>query len=152
MVVVLIKKYIIFLMQPRWEHFEHKGDVGIRGYGRTPDEAFEMAAVAMTAVITNPERIQPNQEIEISCDGSDLDILFLDFLNTIISEMDLRKMLFSKFKVQIDGLSLKAKCYGEKIDIKRHEPAVEVKAATLCELKVYQLPDSTWVAQCVLDV
>jgi SHS2 domain-containing protein len=111
-----------------------------------------MAAVAMTAVITDPARVLPKEEVEIACNADDLEILFIDFLNTVICEMDLRKMFFSKFKVKIDGNSLKAKCYGEKIDIKKHEPAVEVKAATLCELKVQQHSDSVWVAQCVLDV
>lgn len=139
-------------MQPRWEHFDHKGDIGIRGFGRNPAEAFEMAAVAMTAVITQPEHIDLQEVVEISCEADDIEILFLDFLNTIISEMDIRKMLFRKFEVSIDGNSLKAKCWGEKLNIKKHEPAVEVKAATLCELKVYQLPDSYWLAQCVLDV
>lgn len=139
-------------MHPRWEHFEHKGDVGIRGYGRTPAEAFEMAAIAMTAVITDPTRVAPTQAIEISCEACDLEILFLDFLNTVISEMDINKMLFSRFEVTIGGTSLKARCWGEKINFKKHEPAVEVKAATLCELKVNQLPDSSWMAQCVLDV
>ena len=34
---------------PRWEHFEHDADVGVRGWGNTRAEAFEQAAVAMTA-------------------------------------------------------------------------------------------------------
>ncbi|HKJ23114.1 MAG TPA: archease, partial [Gammaproteobacteria bacterium] len=40
---------------PGWEHFPHDADVGIRGTGDTPEEAFAQAAVAMTAVVTDPE-------------------------------------------------------------------------------------------------
>ena len=31
-----------------WEHFPHDADIGIRGFGATPAEAFEQAAVALT--------------------------------------------------------------------------------------------------------
>ncbi|MBT9613287.1 MAG: archease, partial [Burkholderiales bacterium] len=34
-----------------WEHFTHGADIGVRGFGNTPSEAFEQAALAMTAVI-----------------------------------------------------------------------------------------------------
>ncbi|MCX7872172.1 MAG: archease [Verrucomicrobiae bacterium] len=139
-------------MEARWEHFEHKGDIGIRGYGKTPEEAFKMAALAMTAVITDPTWITPEKTVTISSSAEDLEILFLEFLNTILFEMDTQKTLFGKFDVKIEGTNLKATCYGEKINTKKHQPAVEVKAATLCELKVEQQPDSSWIAQCVLDV
>lgn len=35
----------------RWEHFSHQADIGLRGLGATPEQAFEQAAMAMTAVI-----------------------------------------------------------------------------------------------------
>ncbi len=38
----------------RWEHFEHGADIGVRGIGPTPASAFEQAALALTAVITDP--------------------------------------------------------------------------------------------------
>jgi tRNA nucleotidyltransferase (CCA-adding enzyme) len=38
------------------------------------------------------------------------------------------------------------------VDAARHEPAVEIKAATYAELTVTQRPDGAWVAQCVVDV
>ena len=41
----------------RWEHFEHGADVGVRGIGPTPASAFEQAALALTAVITEPDAV-----------------------------------------------------------------------------------------------
>jgi len=47
------------LLQPpganmlQWEHFAHDADIGIRGWGTTPAEAFAAAALAMTAVVTD---------------------------------------------------------------------------------------------------
>ena len=42
-----------------WEHFPHQADMGIRGRGASREEAFEQAAVALTAVITDPEGVEP---------------------------------------------------------------------------------------------
>jgi len=57
--------------QADWEHFPHKADIGIRGLGPTRQRAFEQAAVALTAVITEPERIEPEQKVEITCEADD---------------------------------------------------------------------------------
>ena len=56
-------------MLPRWEHFEHDADVGVRGWGHTRAEAFEQAAVAMTAAITDPELVRPLMRVELSLPG-----------------------------------------------------------------------------------
>ncbi len=40
-----------------WEHFPHAADVGVRGFGKSAAEAFEQAARALTAVVTNAEVI-----------------------------------------------------------------------------------------------
>ena len=39
-------------MAGHWEHFPHEADIGIRGFGATPAEAFEQAALAMSAAAT----------------------------------------------------------------------------------------------------
>ena len=39
-----------------WEHFPHDADIGVRGWGATPAEAFEQAALALTAVVTHSAR------------------------------------------------------------------------------------------------
>ena len=135
-----------------WEHFSHKADMGIRGVGRKKADAFEQAALAMTAVITEPEKIEPKYKIQVSCKADDDEILFVDWLNKIIYEMDSRKMLFSRFEVKIDNGNLTATAWGEEIDSQKHRPAVEVKAATYSELRVYKDKNENWIAQCIVDV
>jgi SHS2 domain-containing protein len=66
--------------------------------------------------------------------------------------MAIRKMLFSRFKVTIQNEKLTAIATGEAIDIQKHQPAVEIKGATYTELKVQQLENGLWLAQCVVDV
>ena len=136
-----------------WEHFEHGADVGVRGVGRSPGEAFEQAAVAVTAVLCDPSVVRPAVAVSIRCANSDREILLTDWLNAVVYEMATRRMLFSRFHVEIaeDG-TLSATAAGEPVDVARHSPAVEVKGATLTELEVKRREDGLWVAQCVVDV
>lgn len=135
-----------------WEHFPHQADVGVRGLGATPESAFEQAALALTAVVTDPVGVIPAEVIELSCEAPDRELLLVDWLNALIFEMATRSMLFSRFEVCLEGGRLKAKAWGEALDSARHHPAVEVKGATYTSLEVAQQQDGTWLAQCVVDV
>jgi SHS2 domain-containing protein len=135
----------------RWEHFPHDADVGVKGFGATPAEAFEQAAQALTAVVTHAE-IKPRVQVEVTCDGPDLEILFVEWLNAIIYEMAVRSMLFSRFAVQIEDFRLKGILWGEPVDVERHAPACEPKGATYTALKVAADNNGIWSAACVVDV
>ncbi|KAB2914320.1 MAG: archease [Hyphomicrobiaceae bacterium] len=137
---------------PSWEHFAHDADIGVRGRGITPAEAFAQAALAMTAVITDPKDISPSDAVAIECEASSLDLLFYKWLNALVFEMATRGLLFGAFEVSVEGTRLTAIAHGEKVDRARHAPAVEVKGATLTELKVEHEPSGWWLAQCVVDV
>jgi tRNA nucleotidyltransferase (CCA-adding enzyme) len=138
--------------QASWEHFPHQADMGVRGIGPTKEAAFEHAALAMTAVITDPASVAPLQAVPIVCEAPDDELLLVDWLNALVYEMAMRKMLFNRFAVRINGHSLQATAWGEPVDVARHQPAVEVKGATYTELSVKQDRQGRWVAQCVVDV
>ncbi len=135
----------------RWEHFEHQADIGVRGFGTTQAEAFEQAALAMSAIVTDLPSIEPKQLINVACQDTDHELLLVDWLNALIFEMATRKMLFSRFVVKIEDGQLTARAWGESINIARHHPAVEIKGATYTELKLYQ-KQGQWIAQCIVDV
>jgi SHS2 domain-containing protein len=135
-----------------WEHFEHDADLGVRGYGMTAAEAFEQAALALSAAITDPAAIRPAETVRVECRDEDLELLFADWLNAIIYESATRNLLFGRFDVELhDGL-LTGILHGEPVDRERHQPVVEPKGATYTELRVAQQPDGRWLAQCVIDV
>lgn len=136
----------------RWEHFEHQADIGLRGYGDTPAEAFEQIAGALTAVIADPATVRPRHSVEIQCAAADEESLLVDWLNTLIYEMATRRMIFSRFAVRLEGATLQATAWGEIVQPERHRPVVEVKAATHHALAVERRPDGGWMAQCVVDV
>lgn len=136
----------------RWEHFAHEADIGVRGYGPTQAVAFEQAACAMSAVITEAERVLPHTRVNLRCSAPDPELLLFDWLNALIYTMSTRHMLFSEFKVHIDGDKLRGSARGETVDVARHEPRVEIKGATFTELRVARDSTGEWIAQCVLDV
>jgi SHS2 domain-containing protein len=137
---------------PRWEHFEHGSDIGVRGVGMTLEEAFEQAALALTAVVTDPANVAPLHEVAFQCAASDAETLLVEWLNALVYEMAVRNMLFSRFRVHLSQNQLSGSAWGQEIDIARHEPAVEVKGATYTSMFVGQRTDGSWVAQCVVDV
>ena len=135
-----------------WEHFPHDADLGVRGYGATPAQAFEQAALALAAAIADLASIRPSETIDIRAEAPSLDLLFVDWLNAIVYEMADRRMIFGAFEVTIDATTLMARAHGEPVSRERHAPAVEPKGATFTELDVSETAPGQWRAQCVVDV
>lgn len=140
------------MIAARWEHFPHQADMGVRGVGPTLAAAFEQAALAMTAIVTDLAWVAADKSVDIRCEAPDDELLLVDWLNALILEMASRHMLFSRFEVTLNGQCLHATAWGEAVDTQKHQPAVEIKGATYTELKVEKGESGWWLAQCVVDV
>ena len=136
----------------RWEHFYHQADIGVRGIGTSKEEAFEQGATALTAVITDVNSLDPENLVDVFCEAPDDELLFVDWLNSIVYEMAIRKMLFCRFEVHIEDGRLRGHLWGQSIDVAKHQPAIEIKGATYTELLVECDAEGAWIAQCVVDV
>ena len=137
---------------PHWEHFEHDADIGIRGIAPTLEQAFEQTAVAMTAVVTNPDLVTDSKAVAIQCEAPDTELLLVSWINELVYEMSVHRLLFNRYQVVIDNGKLSATAFGEAVNRQKHQPAVEIKGATFTGLHVCQQADGAWVAQCVVDV
>lgn len=140
------------MQTPGWEHLEHGADIGVRGRGGSPADAFTQAALAMSAIVTDLDQIDPVESVDIECEAPELELLLVDWLNEIVYQMAIRNMLFCRFEVRITDHCLQARLHGETVDLDKHQPVVEIKGATFTELRVYRLDNGDWVAQCVVDV
>jgi SHS2 domain-containing protein len=134
-----------------WEHFAHQADIGIKASADSLSRAFEEAALALTAIVTEPQKVEPKESVKIECSGENEELLLVNWLNAVIYEMAVRKMLFSRFEVTIENLTVSAKIWGEKINQQKHSPAVEPKAVTYNQLSVKELNGKRTI-QCVIDV
>ena len=141
------------MIEPHWEHFPHQADMGVRGCGPTREAAFEQAALALTGTVCDPDLVRSVTRIDVDCEAEDDEMLLVAWLNALIYEMAIRRMLFGRYRVQIAGRHrLRADAWGEPVDVLRHQPAVEPKGATVTELRVAQTAPGHWLAQCVVDV
>lgn len=134
-----------------WEHYAHGADIGVRGHGASKEEAFAQAALALTAVVTDPAGVAARECVAIECEAPDDELLFAEWLNGLIYEMATRRMLFARFALRLEDKRLTAEAWGEPVDAARHRPAVEVKGATYTTLRVAR-DGARWMAQTVVDV
>ena len=111
--------------------------MGIRGIGKTLEEAFEQAALAMFEIMVETKDLQSIDFISIEVQGNDLDELFIAWLSELLFLKDVEGKMFSRFEVKIfNQKKLVAKAYGESIDVSKHKLKLEVKAATWTQLTI----------------
>ena len=135
----------------QYETFEHEADIGIRGYGDTPEEAFANAAKAMYSVMVELDRVEQKQFRGVNVSADDREQLLVEWLNALLAVSDIERMVFSRFEVRIEGNRLAGTAWGEQLDRARHQANVEVKGATYHLLSVRE-QGGGFVAQCVVDV
>jgi SHS2 domain-containing protein len=126
--------------------------VAFGAYGKTLDELFGNAALAMFEVMINTKQIKPKVKKKIRVSGDDLESLMFNWLNALLVYVDGENLAFNKFKVKVNEkrLSLNAECRGEKIDSKKHETRTAVKAATYHMLEVKK--NDFWKARVIVDI
>jgi SHS2 domain-containing protein len=133
-----------------YAYFEHDADIGITGRGPTIESAFEQAARALFAIMTDIEQLRPVEQCEVAFEEGDDEIAFVTWLNLILGETRSRGMVASDFEVSRQGSLWRGRCRGERWrdDLAR---GVEVKGATLTMLSVSER-GGAWEARCVVDV
>jgi SHS2 domain-containing protein len=132
--------------------FEHTADIGIHVEANDLNTLFEEAACGLFAIIIeNTRDIHLEQSVEIEVAAPRTDDLLLDWLNELLMQFELEKLVLNKFEVQIQGQSLKGKAFGEPIDPTRHQLTHEVKAITYCGLNVTRTSKG-WLADVIVDI
>ena len=86
------------------------------------------------------------------CEAPDLELLFVEWLNAIIYEMAVRKMLFSRFSVRIDGNAAHRHAVGRAVDVARHAARLRAERRDLHGAESGADTNGIWSAACVVDV
>jgi SHS2 domain-containing protein len=139
-----------------YEYLDHEADVGIRASGDTLEEALAEGARAMFGIMTDLNRVGRSAEVTIHCRADDPAALFVECLNEMLFQSDVRHLLFADFQVKQlihtdAGYELEGVARGEPLDANKHDLWTEVKAATYAGLR-YEVRDGQHMLQCVLDV
>src|SRR3989338_3531941 len=130
-------------------------DVAFEAKGKTLEDMLESAALAVTnTMIKDIKKITHKINKKVNVISDDAEKLTHDFLQEIVFLKDAKKLLFSEFKIKIKyvhKLELNAVLKGEKLNMKKHELLVDVKAVTWHKFSVKK-DGNGWKAIVVLDV
>ena len=142
----------------KYEFFDVTADIGFWAYGKTLEESFENAALAMLNVITDTGTVVENESKIINIESEDLISLLYDFLEELLFIYEVDLFLMSKFIVNIkkekinnnEIYKLEAVATGEEIDWNKHYRGSEVKAVTFHMMDV--LINNYFKVRVILDL
>lgn len=130
-------------------------DVAFVAEGKTLDEMFESAGLAVTnTMVKDLNSVKPKVKKTIKLKADNVEKLLFNFLQEFVYWKDKSLLLFSKINVKVNekegAYSLSASLAGDKLDMKKHELLVDVKAVTwhLFEVK----KKGKWKCRVVLDI
>lgn len=131
-------------------------DTAFEASGKTLEELLVSAAMATTNVmVRNLESVKAKVERNVLLEAENIEQLLYKFLQEIIYYKDAQLLLFGRYDVSIKQVNgnyrLKAKFYGEELDMKKHDLVVDVKAVTMHKFEVKKTP-SGWKATVVVDI
>ena len=119
---------------------EHTTDALIRAEGDSLEESFANAARGLTDTMVHIETVEEKTEEQFTVQGSDLENLLYNWLETLLIKVTTENIVFSTFKLKIrrikEGYELTGIGRGEELNLERHKPKTEVKAATYHLMKI----------------
>jgi SHS2 domain-containing protein len=139
------------------ETLEHTADMGLRGWGSTPAEAFEETALALFGLMLDWKGARAEAEYPLTLGGRDLTGLLVEFLNELLSLGDVEDVAFVSIAVKGlrgsgDDWELEAVAGGVPRSMCGERLMTEVKAATWYGASVERDSGGRWTAGCVVDL
>lgn len=118
---------------------DHTADVILHSWGKTPEEAWAQVVVAFFGYMTELDRVKMTKTIEIEATGHDqLDLMYhmLDeFLFSFGSEFIICRRI-EILELDLVNLKVRARGFGEKFSLEKHEQGTEIKAITMHQMKL----------------
>ena len=146
----------------KYDYFDVTADIGFYAYGKSLEEAYENAGLAMFNVITDIDKVKKVESKEFEIVSEDLVSLLYDYLEELLFFQDTEFMFFSDFKVNIEKIAdaessdlenykLVCSAYGEEINWDVHSPKSEVKAITFHKMCVKE-DEGLFKLRAILDL
>jgi len=133
-----------------FKFLKHTADVKFQADGKTLNEAFENAALAMFNAM-HKEKVKAVKEKKIKVEGKDLENLLYNFLEELLFLLDTENLFLSKVKVKIDEKNLELEGVVVGDDAVNYSIGLDVKAVTYNEMFVRK-EKNKYVCQVVVDV
>ena len=134
-----------------FELLDHTSEVGVSATGRDLKEAFAQAAQGMFSIIVESEDVEEVLEREVQVEAPDIGALLVAWLNELIYRFEAEGTVFKGFQVvELTDTRLRATCWGEQANPRKHRFKTDVKAATYHMLEVE--PGEPSRVQVILDI
>jgi SHS2 domain-containing protein len=132
--------------------FDHTADLGIEVFGKTKEEVYAGAAMALFDLLTEPGRVRKALERTIAADGEDDAELLVNFLREVLYAWTGDGFLVAECAVREAGpRRITAVLRGEPFDPARHRIRQEIKAVTHHQASLRRAA-AGWEARIVFDV
>lgn len=143
--MVCFKKYVFL---------PHTADAKFTAYGKTREDAFSNAAVAMFSVMVEPKTVKPAIKKSFKIESEDIESLLYDWLENLLVLLDSENfILASVVKIVIaeidSGYSLDAEFTGDIIS-DDYDLLGFVKAVTYNDMEIKE-KDGVWQITVVVD-
>jgi SHS2 domain-containing protein len=138
----------------RYRFLPHTADGKFQAYGRTLEEAFANAALALASLMWDWERVGRRRRHFVHVKAIDREQLLVKFLGEIVYLFETRRFLLGgvdglRIRPEFEGCGLEALLEGEDLT-DAHELHGDVKAVTYHELKIEECDGFT--VQVVVDM
>lgn len=133
----------------RYRILSHTADLRLEVYGKTIEELFENATLALANILAPnvKEKISTGLKAKLVVESASQNILLPDFLNEILAKSQIEKAIYFLEKIKISGNRVEADLSGIRVD-KFDE---DVKAVTYHEVDIRKEGD-LWKTKLVLDI
>ena len=139
----------------KFEPIDISGDVGMRAFGATVEEAFINEAMGMYSLITDIGSIREARKIIIETQSDSIEGLIVNYLNELIFQFDAYGFIGKAIDINIFRFEpapfLKATVRGEEFDPESHDKRLLIKAATYHRIRIEKI-DDIWEVDVIFDI
>ncbi|MCS6768719.1 MAG: archease [Candidatus Nitrosocaldus sp.] len=135
---------------------EHMTDALVEVDADTLEQGFALAARALVDVMIDVSRVEERLEVELQAEGHDLESLLYNWLEQVMIALVSDHTAMSRFDVRVEGdgdaYTLRARAYGEPLDLEKHHYKVEIKGVTYHMMSIERAEDGRYRLRFLLDL
>jgi SHS2 domain-containing protein len=129
-----------------------QSELAVRVVGTSQAQLFVNAASALFDVITDCEKIDVKEQMQLEVEGTDRDDLLVNWLRELLYLYQGSAYLLKEFTIrEMRDTVMKAEVSGEKLDPDRHEIKQEIAAVAYHQSHMQKTGDQ-WIAQVIFEV
>lgn len=133
----------------RYTYFDSEHDIGLVAHGNTLEQAFESAAEAMFALMSDLSHVHAERTLPVSFIEANESRALMRWLNLLIEVARQHHLVFSEFRLQRERTRWWGCATGQTPHVP-HDRGVNVKRARSDRVTVKQT-DKGWEARCVVE-